>query len=383
MSRRSLIPLFVTTFVATSANGLVFALLADLQDEIGLSTRSLGAITAVYFVATVAAQLLLARFADEGHERLMMLVALVVTVMALLGMAWAGSFWGLFAFRALSGAATGTLLPAVRRLVAVADPDRVGENLGLITAAELMGFTVSPVAAGWMADNVGLRAPFYALAAITALAAVIFAALIRRTPARNAPAGARLPVLPRDLLSLRGVQVALLFGVAVFIPVGFYDALWSRYLQDRGATSTFVGASLAMYGLPYALLASTGGKLADRHGPLRVLTLGLTVVIPMTVGYGLAPRPGIILAVALVEAAGGALVGPALGALMVRAVPETRVAQAMGLLGALPSIVAAITGAVAAPTYARFGAITTLASAGVLMTVFGVWGRTHARERAA
>src|SRR5690606_8091350 len=104
------------------------------------------------------------------------------------------------------------------------------------------------------------------------------------------------------LLRIRGVLVAVLLELAVFLPVGIYDSLWARYLQDRGATTLFVGIGLSLYGIPYVLWAPEGGRLADRIGPVRSATIGMIVVIPATALYGLLALPVAITALALVEA---------------------------------------------------------------------------------
>ena len=72
-----------------------------------------------------------------------------------------------------------------------------------------------------------------------------------------------------DLLRYREVVVAALLSLALFLPVGIYDSLWSRYLQDRGASTLFIGVTLTLYGVPFITLASRGGRLADRTGPFQ------------------------------------------------------------------------------------------------------------------
>ena len=49
-----------------------------------------------------------------------------------------------------------------------------------------------------------------------------------------------------------------------------------------------------MYGVPFALLATTGGRLSDRHGAYRMSMISLVLVAPLAVSLGLA---GALLAV--------------------------------------------------------------------------------------
>ena len=56
-SGHDLKPLYIVTFLAAAANGVVFPLLADLQDAHDLPTYGLGIISAASFLTTLFAQL--------------------------------------------------------------------------------------------------------------------------------------------------------------------------------------------------------------------------------------------------------------------------------------------------------------------------------------
>ena len=158
-----------------------------------------------------------------------------------------------------------------------------------------------------------------------------------------------------ELLRIRGVVVAVLLELAVFLPVGIYDSLWARYLQDKGATTVFVGIGLTLYGIPYVLWAPRGGKLADRLGPVRSATLGMLVVVPATAFYGLLAAPVAITALALVEAFGNATAVPGAQTAMARSCPPERLAAGQGLSGSISLLAAGAAAGVAAPVYEAVG----------------------------
>ena len=68
--------------------------------------------------------------------------------------------------------------------------------------------------------------------------------------------------------------------------------------------------------MPFILLAPFGGKLADRHGPLRTLPLAILGVIGVTVLYGALETPGVLMSFAMVEATFNAVALPATQAAM-------------------------------------------------------------------
>ena len=153
----------------------------------------------------------------------------------------------------------------------------------------------------------------------------------------------------------RRVVVAVLLAVALYLPVGVYDSLWSRYLEDRGASVLFTGLSLSAYGIPFVLLAALGGRLADRHGPVRTCLRALIIIVPIVSLYGHMPTPGLVIMVGFAEAIAQAVAVPSSQAAMVLACPPARIAGGQGLAGAAAQLSAGLTALVAAPVYAATG----------------------------
>ena len=122
------------------------------------------------------------------------------------------------------------------------------------------------------------------------------------------------------------VTGAALLSLTIFLPVGVYDALWSRYLTDQGASTLFIGIGLSLYSLPIVLLAPTGGRVADRIGPVRATALAICLIIPLTVTYGLLAAPVAITAMGLLESFPQSLATPSVQTAMLRACRPDEVA---------------------------------------------------------
>ncbi|HTN81552.1 MAG TPA: MFS transporter, partial [Acidimicrobiales bacterium] len=276
----TLAPLYVATFVIAAGNGVVFPLLADLQDEHGLPTYGLGIISGASFIASLVGLLLLSGQADKGRAKLLLLSGLALSVVSLVAFALSSELWQFTAARALGGLAIGCYTPATRSIVARLDAENVGRNLGRLASTELGGFIAGPVVGATLASAFNLDAPFWALAAVVAI--VLVAIARRPIPGdTGAPSSATASGLALDLLKYREVVVAALLALALFLPVGIYDSLWSRYLQDRGASTLFIGITLTMYGVPFIALASRGGRLADHVGPFRAAFVCLVLAAPL------------------------------------------------------------------------------------------------------
>ena len=149
--------IFVATFVLNGSTSVIFALISDLQDAVGLSTASLGLIAATGFIVGLAAGLVVAPWADRGWAKRLLLGGLALSAVGGIGFAMAHSLAALLVSRALIGAAAGCFLPAARAIVAGFDPARAGENLGRLARVDLAGFSSGPIIGGVLFSIVGLR----------------------------------------------------------------------------------------------------------------------------------------------------------------------------------------------------------------------------------
>ena len=132
--------IFVAIFVLTASVGVVFGLIASLQDELGFKNGTLGLIAAAAFFSAVLAQLFLAPLADRGFTKALMITAISIAALGCLWFALASSALELILARTLTGLGIGAFAPAARAVVANADTSRSVEGLGQLEAVETSGF---------------------------------------------------------------------------------------------------------------------------------------------------------------------------------------------------------------------------------------------------
>lgn len=381
-----MLPLLLASFLMASANLAVFPLLAEIQVEHGLSTAALGPIAGASFVAAVVAQLLLAPLADRGQERHLLVGGLVAGALALVAMALSTTVAGMVAARALEGVAFGAFLPATRAIVTRGAGLHVAERLGRLSAAELAGVAAGPLVSAWIASVASVDASLLAFAVLSLATVPLVLRLPIHRPASTTATTSeatigRPPRLAIDLLAQRPVVVAVLLSVALMIPVGAYDTLWSRFMTDLGASTLLIGVSLAVFALPYILLASAAGRLADRIGALRAAVAGMVATSAVMVVYGLVGSPSVVIALAAVESTGQALAAPGAQAAMAHATGEARAGAGQGLAGAMGTLAAGLVAVVAAPVYEAGGAAVLFGATAML--VVGVLGVALALHRGA
>ncbi len=366
---RDLLPYQAVMAVTSAGVGGIVAVLGELRTDLGFSPTGIGMMVAAGFLAGFVAQVTLASLADRGHARRMVVTGVVLALGALVVMSFADSVVTWIVARAVFGFAGGMVIPGVRRAAAVADPERVGENLGRLVMGEISGFLLGPIASGVIAQVGGIRAPFIAFALVYAL----FLPFAARLPEDNGQLDMSGRRLPLDLLGIRRLQGALVLVAGYFGFVGAFEAVIPVMYADRGATALTTGLVFSTFAIPIVALGPRAGRVADRVGPSRVATMGIAAVAVSASFYGF--LPGYVLPALLMGVAG---VGDAFGFTAVqvtvaRSVPEDRQASALGLMGATEVLAAGCTAVPAAVLYHAVGArwMWLLASAATLAIVAG------------
>jgi MFS family permease len=365
MRSRSVVVVFgALTALFASGYGVMFTVLDEFRDQYGIGEGALGLIVAMGFLSSFLAQVTIAPLADRGHARTMILLGMVFDVAGLLGMAYGSTFVVLLASRFVMGVGVGLAYPAARRIVILADPDRLGQNLGRMLAADVAGFAAGPAVSAVLVGPFGIAAPFLLIATLT----VVMYPLIARTHVAETDVDAEVP--PRfafDLLRIRPYLAALSIGAAVFMMIGTFDALWALVLDDLHASDLIANLGITLFAVPMVLFASIGGRLAQSIGPFRLGTLGLLVGAAAMFAYGHAPSGGIMLAISLVHATSDGFTVSSCGVAVGLVVPGERQASAQGLLGGVETLTAGISATAIGQIYENFGRTVAYTSCGAMM----------------
>ena len=372
-------PLLVATASIGIANSVVFSLLSNLQDRYGFGDSGLSLIAGSGFLVGLIGQLLLAPFADRGHSKVLLLAGLGLAVVGSIAFALSGSLLTLVASRCVVGLSNSLFMPAARAIAVSVSPNNVAQRLGTMSGVELAGFVTGPVIGGFLVGPFGLKVPFLVAGAFALVAALMLAP--RALPQPPIDTVQRLAF---DLLRLPRVRSGVLMSMALFLPVGFYDATLDRYLTDLGASDVLIGLSFLAYGIPFALLATTGGRLSDRSGALRVALIASIAVAPLTGIYGFVAVPMVIVLLSAVEGCVQALGVPASQSMVAQAAPPGRAAAAQGLAGSGNLLIGAVTAYSAGSMYEHWGSEWMFTAAGsgvVLFAGLSLWQSRAGADR--
>ena len=330
--------------------GVLFTMLDDYRDEYGISGTMLGAIIGIGFFAGFFSQILIAPRADRGHARQLVLLGVGLNVVGLVMMAMSTAALPLLIGRLVMGIGIGMASPAIRRIVILAEPERLGQNLGRLLAADVGGFAIGPAVSAVLVGPFGIPAPFLVIAVATAIALPFVARVHVHETVE--PPEQRFAL---DLLRIRPFAGAVALGSAVFLMIGAFDALWAIVLDDIDASEWMSNLGITLFALPLILFGAAGGRLAQRVGPFRLGTFGLLVGATCMFLYGLMPSAGAMFVVAMFHAVNDGFTVSSTGVAVGITAPAERQAGAQGVLGGAQTMTAGLTAVVTGALYDHFG----------------------------
>jgi MFS family permease len=352
--------------VLASGYGVMFTMLDDWRAEYGIQETGLSMIIAVGFFTSFIAQLTIAPYADRGHARKLMTVGMAANAAGALIMAFGSSLPLFLLGRFVMGVGAGIAIPAIKRIVIVSDPENVGGNLGRGVSIEVGGFAIGPVIAALTVDSINLAAPFILIAVLITIAGFIISRLNITETAVEDRTEERFAI---DLLKNRAVLGSILVGVALYVMIGVYDSLWVIMMDDLKAPHWVGNAGVALFGLPWIFFGALGGRIAQKHGPLRVSAFGLALGSLYMTSYGFMTMPYLMLGVGLTQSMLDSLTVTGIGVAVAQATPPERQAGASGLLGGMQTLMGGLAAMSAGTMYEHFGQKFAFTATGVAMAL--------------
>jgi MFS family permease len=379
--------LFITAAVLSQGYGVMFTLIGRFRDDYGISESKLGWVVGVGFFSSFIGQLLIAPLADRGHAKALLLGGLATNAAGLLIMAMSTTFPGLFAGRLVMGLGIGSAYPAIRRAIAVAEPERAGANTGTLLSADVFGFLMGPMIAFLVVNRFGINAPFY-IGIAMGIAAMLLCWNVSMGAVVQGETSQRLAL---HLLRERWMQACVLLGVAFFAMIGTFDALWALRITDlvgdEKKAGPYIQLGIVIFALPLVFLGKIGGKFVEKRGAFLVSSVGLALGVCFVSLYGLAKWPVVLILIGVVQATVDSFGAPGIPVAVNEHAPKDQIAGAQGLVGALQTLTGGVVAIIAGAMYGRFGAVTTYAATSALMflCVAGGWQRSapYRRQEAA
>jgi MFS family permease len=369
MRKRTLYLLQATTALGGMGYGVMFTVLDDFRDKYGITEAQLGLIVGVGFITGFLSQILFAPQADKGHAKKLVMIGITVEVVGTLFMAFGHAFLPLILGRLLTGFGVGISEPALRRILILSDPERMGQNLGLIVSASVAGFTAGPIVSALTADTLGISAPFLLVAALLVVVAIGLSKLqFQEANIEDAPTQR----LAFDMLRIRPLAGAIVIGLALFAMIGTFDAVWSVMMDDMKAPTWVANLGISLFAFPMIFLAPRGGRFTQKVGPFKASMVGLSIGAVCLVMYGTLWSPYPMLVVGVIHGVVDGFTVTGGSAAVALVAPRERLASAQGLYGGLQTLTGGIAAVLAGAAYGVIGRATFLWCAGAMLLFISV-----------
>ena len=372
MRKRTLYLLQATTALGGMGYGVMFTVLDDFRDKYGITEAQLGIIVGVGFITGFLSQILFAPLADKGHAKKLVMTGIAIEIVGTLFMAFGQAFLPLIIGRLLAGFGVGISEPALRRILILSDPERMGQNLGLIVSASVAGFTAGPIVSALTADTLGIAAPFLLVAVLLVVVAFgLFNLQFQEANIEDAPTQR----LAFDMLRIRPLAGAIVIGLALFAMIGTFDAVWSVMMDDMNAPTWVANVGISLFAFPMIFLAPRGGRLTQKFGPFKASMTGLSIGAICLVMYGTLWSPYPMLAIGIIHGVVDGLTVTGGSAAVALVAPRERLASAQGLFGGLQTLMGGIAAVIAGTAYGMIGRATFIWCAGAMLMfiAIGAW----------
>jgi DHA1 family tetracycline resistance protein-like MFS transporter len=319
--------------------------------EIGSAATIYGLLIALYSLMQFLFGPTMGALSDRFGRRPVLLFSTFGLGIDYLLLAVAPNLWIVVVARLLGGIFGASVSTASAYIADITPPERRAQSFGLIGVAFGVGFVAGPLFGGILGEY-GARVPFFAAAAVCFIAGAFAYFLLpesldrrHRRPFRLSEAN---PV-GAFLIVTRYPTVATL--LTVFVLAQFAErmleanwVLFTAYRFEWGAAA--VGISFAWVGV---LFVFTQGVLVrvviPRLGEWRTLTAGLAIAAVCMATIAFANQGWMLYAIIVPYVLGWGLSGPAIQALVTRAVPPNE----QGILQGAITSAATASGIVAAP----------------------------------
>ncbi len=366
-SRAALSFVLLTVFIDSLGFGIIIPslppVIMELTGEpVSTAARWGGYLMAVYAALQFVVAPVFGALSDRFGRRPVLLASLFAFGVDFLLTGLATSMMWLVLGRAFAGVFGASYATAGAYVGDISDDASRARNFGLIGAAWGSGFTLGPVIGGFVAEEIGLRAPFFTAAAL-ALGNVAFGyfALPESLPperrrrfqwSRANPFGAL-----RSLAHLPSVA-GLLFAVFLYqVAHDSLPAVWMYYVQHKfGWGPSESGWSLTFVGVMTVLVMGVlTGTVVPRLGERRAIVVGFLLMSAGFLSYALVPYGWMIYPAIAIGSLGG-IANPAMQSVMSRQAGPSSQGELQGVLASLAGVAAIASPLFMSDLFARFSA---------------------------
>lgn len=266
-------------FAQGTSELMLAGLLPELSADLGVTIPQAGLLVSVFALGMLIGAPVLAVATLRWPRRRALLAFLTIFVLAHVAGALTDSYPVLVALRFVAAFVyAGFWAVGAGTAMSLVSPDRRGRAMSIVAGGLTVATVIGLPTGTWIGQNLGWRGAFWAVAAMSALAAGAVLAAV--------PTG-RPDTAPQMADEMRGLAVPRLWlsyamtAVSTAALLGTFTYLGAMLITTSGLKSEWVPVVLFGYGVGALAGMAVGGYAADRwpHGVLLVGFGGLCVVL--------------------------------------------------------------------------------------------------------
>ncbi|MCX5535120.1 MFS transporter [Streptomyces sp. NBC_00006] len=283
-SSRTRLPLVIYllaagTFLMGTTEFVVAGLLPEIARDLDITVAGAGLMITVFAIGMIVGTPLMAVLTLKLPRRLTLSLALLVFAVGHVIVALTSNYAVVLGARFLTALATGAFW-AVAAVVAAkaAGPAASSRALGIVLGGGMLANVLGVPLGAFAGQTVGWRGPFWALALLAALGALV----VYRQVAPD-PTSGPLPSVRAELSSLRDVRVWLTLACCAIVcgsSLAAYSFISPLLVTNTGLATTAVPLVLVAYGIGALIGSYLGGRVGS-HRPYQLLftSAGMTFLV--------------------------------------------------------------------------------------------------------
>lgn len=380
--------IFLTILLSTIGFGVCIPVLPLYAQRFQTTDFQNGLLVGIFSLVMFVAAPWWGRLSDRIGRRPVLIVSILGSAVGYCIMGWAGSLTWLFVARIIDGASGGNVAAAQAYLADISKPEERSKAMGLIGAAFGLGFVIGPAIGGVLSAKVSPEAPFFFVAALCVLNALLVYLRLPESRTVELRAQHRAEQSVGEMLAHADAplfKTVLATYVVSLMAFSIMTAIFSLFANVRfGMDELHVGYVMAAIGLVGVVMQ--GGvirRLLPKLGEVKLARAGFVALLVSFVLLPLVGSLGALYAVSCLIAIGNSLVQPTLNGLGSRSVEAAWQGRAMGTLQGSASLgrgIGAVVGGMLLHLdkgQALYGRTPFWVAAGLMLVTLGVGMRLH------
>ncbi len=277
-----------SVFALGTSEFVIAGLVNQMSKSLGVSVPQVGNLITVFAIGMLIGAPLMAILTLTLDKKKTLLASAAVFSLAHLLTAFVPDFGTILALRVVSALACATeLTVAAVMAVALAGSDRTARAIAVVIGGMTLANVIGVPVGSFIGEQLNWQSAFVFVGVVSALSAVLVAAVVPRLPKQHAPDVALRSIAMTELRSLNQVRVyvalgtTVLFEAALFSVYSFVQPILTDVSQMSSGTVPLV---LFAFGFGTFIGISIGGRLAERF-PLKNVIGSLIVLIVVMVVF--------------------------------------------------------------------------------------------------